>query len=78
LDDKVKQVLELAEFLEANPRGTNYDFGGVRRIVPLVVSPFVEWLWDRSARLWLSDGTPRILSAGEALDLMEQARGRMA
>jgi hypothetical protein len=77
LDDKVTQVLELAEFLETNPSGTNYDFGGVRRIVPLVVSPFVEWLWDRSVRLWLSDGTPRILSAGEALDLIEEARRKV-
>jgi hypothetical protein len=75
LDSKVTQVLELAEFLEANPRGTNYDFGGVRRFTPLVVSPFVEWIWARSARLWSPDGTPRILSADEALDLMEQAVG---
>jgi hypothetical protein len=74
----VTQVLELAEFLEAKPRGTNYDFGGVRRIIPLVVSPFVEWIWDRSARLWLPDGTPRILSADEALALTEQAVGRVA
>ena len=74
LDGKVEQVLELVKFLEANPRGTNYDYTRVGRIVPLVVSPFVEWLWDRSARLWLSDGTPRILSSDEALNLMEQAR----
>jgi hypothetical protein len=74
LDDKVEQVLELSEFLQTNPRGTNYDFTDIERIVPLVVSPFVEWLWDRSERLWLSDGTPRILSANEALDLVERAR----
>jgi hypothetical protein len=78
LDGKVEQVLQLAKFLEANARGTNYDYTGVQRIVPLVVSPFVEWLWDRSARLWLSDDTPRILSAGEALDLIEQARSRQS
>jgi len=74
LDDKVNQALTLADFLRAEPRGTNYDFVHVREIVPLVVSPFEEWIWDRSDRLWLSDGTPRILSAREALDLLTEAR----
>jgi hypothetical protein len=78
LDEKVEQVLALSEFLQANRRGTNYDFTDVQRIVPLVVSPFVEWLWDRSARLWLSDGTPRILSANEALEVVERAGRKVA
>jgi hypothetical protein len=75
LDGKINQTLDLAEFLRANPRGTNYDFSNIERIVPLVVSPFEEWLWDLSERLWLSDGTPRVLSAREALDLLERVRG---
>jgi hypothetical protein len=75
LNGKVEQVLELFKFLKVNPRGTNYDYTTIQHIVPLVVSPFVEWLWDRSARLWISDSTPRILSADEALDLIERARG---
>lgn len=74
LDDKVLQALTLADFLRAEPRGTNYDFMHVTEIVPLVVSPFEEWIWDRSDRLWLRDGTPRILSAREARDLLEDAR----
>jgi hypothetical protein len=74
LDRKVTQVLTLADFLRAKSRGTNYDFTHVREIVPLVVSPFEEWIWERSERLWLSDGTPRILSAREALDLLMEVR----
>jgi hypothetical protein len=74
LDEKVTQVLTLADFLRAKPRGTNYDFTHVREIVPLVVSPFEEWIWERSNRLWLPDGTPRILSVSEALDLLREAR----
>lgn len=34
LDGKVTQVLTLADFLRAEPRGTNYDFTQVREIVP--------------------------------------------
>lgn len=74
LDEKVTQALTLADFLRAKPRGTNYDFTHVREIVPLVVSPFEEWVWERSERLWLPDGNPRILSAREALDLLMGAR----
>ena len=29
---------------------------------------------EANARLWLPDGTPRILGADEAIDLIEQAR----
>jgi hypothetical protein len=39
LDEKVGQALSLGEFIKAKPRGKNYDFKGVERIVPLVVSP---------------------------------------
>jgi hypothetical protein len=70
LDRKVTQVLTLADFLRAKSRGTNYDFTHVREIVPLVVSPFLGAV----ERLWLSDGTPRILSAREALDLLMEVR----
>jgi hypothetical protein len=73
LDEKVEQALSLGEFIRIKPRGTNYDFGHVEHVVPLVVSPFEEWIWDRSDRLWLADGTPRIVSAAEAIQLLEQA-----
>jgi hypothetical protein len=73
LDAKVTQALSLAEFLQANPKGKNYDFTGVEKFKPYVVSPFVEWIWNRSERLWLEDGTPRILSAWEAIRLLEKS-----
>jgi hypothetical protein len=72
LEEKIDQVLSLAVFLKANPTGTNYDFKSVQAYVPLVVSPFEEWMWDRSERLWLSDGIPRILSASEALAMLKR------
>ena len=70
LDEKVNQVLGLAAFLDNNRRGTNYDFSHVTRVIPLVVSPFEEWIWSRSSQLWLDEATPRILSANEALELL--------
>jgi hypothetical protein len=72
LGEKVDQALWLAAFLIDNHKGANYDFSNVTRVVPLVVSPFEEWIWDRSARLWLDAVTPRILSADEALEFLSR------
>lgn len=75
LDGKVMQVLDLARFLREHPKGRNYDFSGVSRFVPFVVSPFEEWIWDTFDRLWEADpAVPRILSANEAIDMLEKRR----
>jgi hypothetical protein len=71
LDEKLDQVLTLAAFVKATPKGLNYDFSWATRVVPLVVSPFIEWIWALDERLWLDEKTPRILSANEAVALME-------
>jgi hypothetical protein len=61
--------MTLQQFVESNRRGRNYDFSSAEEIVAFVVSPFVEWTWNRSDRLWVGD-TPRILSAREAISLV--------
>ncbi|WP_143029846.1 hypothetical protein [Bradyrhizobium brasilense] len=70
---KVTQALRLAEFFRACAVGTNFDFGHSRRFVAFAVSPFEEWIWDISDRIWEEDPYQRrILSAGEAI---KDARG---
>lgn len=76
LKEKVEQVLSLAEFVKNSPRGSNYDFSWAKRIIPLVVSPFVEWIWASGDDLWLDESTPRVLSAGEAIVLMRREAER--
>ena len=75
LEKKIDQALSLAEFLRLNPSGANYDYSRVRQFEGLVVSPFVEWLWDKSERLWVSDSLPRVVSAEEALKFLQNAEG---
>ncbi len=75
LEKKIDQALSLAEFLRLNPSGANYDYSRVRQFEGLVVSPFVEWLWDKSERLWVSDSLPRVASAEEALKFLQNAEG---
>lgn len=75
LDKKVTQALSLAEFFRACAVGTNFDFRHIRRFVPFVVSPFEEWIWDVSERMWEEDPRqPRILSASEAIKMLEDRR----
>ena len=75
LDEKVKQALSLREFIMGEPAGRNYDFRWARQISVFVVSPFVEWIWERSEKLWYDAMTPRILQVNEALDWLRRLRG---
>lgn len=67
LNNKLAQVCKLVKHLKKHPKGDNYDFSGINAIEPFVVSPFQEWIWERSKRLWFDENTPRILSADEAI-----------
>lgn len=70
-DKKVEQVFSLADFLRRRPSGRTYDYSWARDIVPLVVSPFIEWIWSRDSRLWVAPNTPRILSLSEAINFLK-------
>jgi len=75
LESKVRQVLSLRDFVISNPSGRNYDFRWAKTISAFVVSPFVEWIWDRSDRLWHSNDIPRILQADEAISYLHRREG---
>jgi hypothetical protein len=74
LTAKVAQVLSLRDFVRENPKGRNYDFSWAKTITPFVVSPFVEWIWERTELLWHDSNTPRILQADEAIRFLEAHR----
>jgi hypothetical protein len=75
LNTKVDQALSLRDFILANPSGRNYNFGWATSVLTFVVSPFVEWIWDRSTRLWHDAETPRILQADEAIEYLHKIVG---
>ncbi|WP_124468961.1 hypothetical protein [Burkholderia cepacia] len=72
LQDKVKQVMSLAELFRKYPKGANYDVTWASAIVAIVVSPYVEWVWSMNDELWISKEKliPRIMESGEALDFI--------
>ncbi len=54
-----------AQWLAEHPRGVNYDVGTFDDILPLVVTPFVEYIPSLSPRYWLKKGLPRVLNPTE-------------
>lgn len=76
LDEKVEKCLKRVDKLRANRVGTNFDFSMASEIVAVVASPFTEWLWDKSDRLWLDSNTPRIMRANELVDWATALRGK--
>jgi hypothetical protein len=76
LDIKVKQANSLALEVETSRLGLNYDFQWATKVVPLVVSPFVEWIWATGPELWIDEHTPRILSVEEAVVFMKASATR--
>jgi hypothetical protein len=64
------EVDDKAHWLTAHPRGRNYDLGKYQGIIPLGVSPFVEYIPSLNARYWLKDGLPRVLTPNELSDFL--------
>ena len=76
LSQKVDQAKSLHAFVSQNPIGRNYDFSAAKNFTWVVVSPFVEWIWDLRPELWLDSNTPRILSPDEAFSLLHSEDGK--
>lgn len=74
-EKKLKQVRELGEYLQKNSKNSRYDVSWAKNVVTVVVSPFIEWIWDVRPDLWLEAGVPAVLSADEAIDYLERKRG---
>lgn len=71
LSEKLAQASSLRDFILEHPSGRNYDFSDIREVVPIVVSPFVEWIWETGPELWLDSKTPRILAPDEVFTWLE-------
>ena len=67
----ISQADEKASWLALNPVGTNYDISPYDYILPVGVSPFVEFIPSRDTRYWISDTIPRVLTVKEFHDLAD-------
>jgi hypothetical protein len=65
VDKALQDADEKAQWLAKRPVGTNYDVREYRGILPVGVTPFVEFIPSRAARYWIDESTPRVLSPPE-------------
>lgn len=65
IDESLHQVDEKALWLAHRPVGRNYDVSGFDWILPLVVTPFVEFIHLKDRYHWINEATPRVISPWE-------------
>jgi len=61
----LSEVDDKAKWLSVHPLGNNYDLSNYDYILPVVVSPFVEFIPSKDTRYWVSKDIPRILTPKE-------------
>ena len=66
----LSEVDDKAKWLAVYPLGTNYDLSNYDYILPVVVSPFVEFIPSQDRRYWISRDLPRILTPKEFENLL--------
>lgn len=66
----LSEVDDKAKWLAAHPLGTNYDVSGYDYILPVVVSPFVEFIPSQDTYYWISRDLPRVLTPKEFEELL--------
>ncbi len=73
LVEALRQVDSLARRLAASPFGRNYEVPeSVQYIVPLVLSPGVEYVEVDDPSHWLTDDVPRVCTPSELIQVLEQ------
>jgi hypothetical protein len=78
LQKKIQQAGSCAKKVSENPVGRNFDFSKAESFSYVVVTPFVEWIWEKTADLWIDDVTPRIMRVNEFLEWAERERAAAA
>ncbi len=66
------EVDEKAIWLAQNPIGANYDVSAFDDILPIGVSPFVEFIDSLDKYYWISEEMPRVVTPNELRSLLEQ------
>lgn len=67
----ITEVDEKAKWLLMHKSGTNFCVpDGVDVIVPIVVTPFTEYIWSRNDSLWINNNISRVCQPSEIKELV--------
>lgn len=62
IERALSDIDEKSRWLSSHPLGRNYDVGDYQFILPVGVTPFVEFIHSRDIYFWIDSETPRVLS----------------
>jgi hypothetical protein len=68
----LSEVDEKAVWLAQNPVGANYDVRAFDDILPIGVSPFVEFIDSLDKYYWITEEIPRVVTPSELKRLLEE------
>ena len=71
-NNAIIQVDETARWLLKHRKGTNFDIHKYNKIIPIVVTPFKEYIRTDNRKYWISDEIPRILTPSELIDFLNK------
>ena len=69
-EEALRQVDDKATWLSAHPKGANYDITEFEAILPVVVTPFKEFMHSLDTRYWIKPKLPRVLMPHELTELL--------
>ena len=67
---KERSQEEKANWLAIHQVGRNYDIAKYDHILPIAISPFVEFIPSQDTRYWVTKDIPRVLMPGELEQLL--------
>lgn len=71
-EEALRQVDDKATWLSAHPKGANYDITEFGAILPVVVTPFKEFMHSLDPRYWIKPRLPRVLMPHELEELLAE------
>jgi hypothetical protein len=67
----ISEVDDKARWLADNPIGRNYNLTGIDFILPLVISPFKEFIPSLQSQYWITRNLPRVLTISELRNFLD-------
>lgn len=74
-ENALGEIDDKADWLKKNREGLNYKIPkSIDLIIPIVISPFVEYIWSTNPNLWLTKNVPRICTYQEIIKILDQKK----
>ena len=70
VNKSLSEADEKANWLAKNPKGSNYDITHYQKILPVGISPFVEFIPSFETKYWINNDLPRVLTPDEFFELI--------